>query len=150
MALAVAEAHRVLKLGGLLIDVHPTDEPATLEIWHVRTENNAAAKKSVHCVAVGTLDYAPTSLDDFTASTEVLAQTLDERTHFQFDQVAIFEYQYFFDTLEELTQYLIYEEELASASPALLENARLAIEQALTTPKIVIIQRTNVTALRKI
>ena len=82
----------------------------------------------------------------------------DEIEHFAwlrslaFDRDVSFEneYQYFFDSLDELTDYLEDNEEFARASDDLLEHALRALQQAPSAPKIVIVQKTVVTALRKI
>lgn len=153
MALAVAEAYRVLKPGGLLLDVHPIDEPAALEIWYTQYATGLAeipANLDVRYFVIGSLNYAPTALRDFTATTETLIETLNDVSHFQSDHSAIFEYQYFFDSLDEFTAHFKDNQEFAHASDDLLMRARYAIQQATTTPKIVIIQKTTVTTLRKI
>ena len=158
MAAAVAEAHRVLKRGGLLLDVHPTDEPTSLEIWHARyaqrTEGNfveaAENLEAVHRVPVGYLDHDAEMLSDFTAATDALAEALEDESRFGLERSTVFDYRYFFDSLDELTDYLEENLEYAHASDELLERAVVALRQATTTPKIVIVQRTAVTALRKI
>ena len=154
MAAAVAEAHRVLQRGGLLLDVHPTDEPASLEIWHARYAGNfveaAENLEAVHRVPVGYLDHDAEMLDDFTAAADALAEAVEDESRFRLERSTVFDYRYFFDSLDELTDYLEENLEYAHASDALLEHAVVVLRQATTTPKIVIVQRTAVTALRKV
>lgn len=153
MLSAVAEARRVLRPHGLLIDVHPTDEPTHLEVWHA--EYGAAGDfdeapenlEAIHRLPVGWLEHDE-SLQDFTAATDALAEALDHGWALQHSTA--FDYRYFFDSLDELTDYLEDNEERARASDELLERALMAMKQAATTPKLVMVQRTVVTALRKV
>ena len=151
MALAVAEARRVLKPGGLLLDIHPTDEPTHLEVWHARYRGgdviqSAENLQAVQRLPVGFLDHDET-LRDFTATSDALAEALENG--FTLQRSTAFDYRYFFDSLDELTDYLEENWEHATASEAVLERALLAMRQAATPPKLVIVQRTVVTALRK-
>jgi hypothetical protein len=153
MLSAVAEARRVLKRGGLLLDVHPTDEPTHLEVWHARYKAEGGFLEepenleAIHRVPVGWLEHDE-SLQDFTAATDALAEALDRG--WALERSTTFDYRYFFDSLDELTEYLEDNHEHARASDELLERALTAMQQAVTTPKIVMVQRTVVTALRKI
>ena len=152
MASAVAEARRVLKRGGFLLDIHPTDEPTTLHVWHARyalkgdLSEQPENLEAIHRVPVGELDHDE-SLQDFTAATDSLAEALENG--FSLYHSATFDYRYFFDSLDELTDYLEDDWEHATASDALLESALLAMQQATTPPKLVVVQRAVVTALRK-
>ena len=172
MASAVVEARRVLKTGGLLLDLHPTDEPTSLQIWHARYSAARASSpraravahqdgappddlteapenlEAIRCVPVGELDHDE-SLRDFTATSDALADALADGG-FDLYRSTTFDYRYFFDSLDELTEYLEDNWEHATASDALLERALMTMAQATTTPKIVIVQRAVVTALRKI
>lgn len=152
MLSAVAEARRVLRPRGLLLDIHPTDESTHLEVWHARY--GAAGNfvehldnlEAVHRAPLGWLDHDETR-QDFTAATDALAEAMEHG--FLLMRSTTFDYRYFFDTLDELTDYLEDNEEHARASDELLERAALALRQATTAPKLVIVQRTVVTALRK-
>lgn len=153
MALAVAEAHRVLRTGGVLLDIHPTDEPSTLEVWHARSKDGAAQVTAENLDAVqrtplGPLTHDPATRRDFTCATEALVDALD--VLFDLAAARTFEYQYFFESLDELTDYLEENHEHARASDDLLERAAVALGRAPTPPKLVIVQRTLVTALRKL
>ena len=163
MLSAVAEARRVLRSPdpvsgrprGLLLDIHPTDEPTHLEVWHARygAEVDFAEQpdnlEAIHRAPVGGLEHDET-LQDFTATNDALAEALDAGRGFSLTRSTTFDYRYFFDTLDELTDYLEDNCEHARASDELLERAALAMRQATTAPKLVIVQRTVVTALRKI
>lgn len=152
MASAVAEAHRVLRRGGLLLDIHPTDEPSFLQVWYATarsgarevTADNLAA---VHRVHLGPLDHDLETRRDFTAATEALVDALEGP--FDLAATRTFEYQYFFESLDELTDYLDENHEHARASDALLEQAAVELNRAPGPAKLVAIQRTLVTALRK-
>ncbi len=152
MTSAVAEAQRVLRSGGLLLDIHPTDEPSTLEVWYALSRDGAAQVTAENLEAVqrtplGPLRHDPAIRRDFTHATEALVDALDVR--FDLAAVRTFEYQYFFDSLDELTDYLEDNHEHARADDAQLERAAVVLSRAPTPPKLVIIQRTLVTALRK-
>lgn len=156
MAAAVAEAHRVLRPGGHLLDLHPSDEPTALEVWHARYQADAnfvereENLEALQRVPVGYLDHDQT-LRDFTATTDALAEALDaEPRGFALQRTTTFDYRYFFDSLDELTDYLEENHEHATAGDALLERAVTALAQATTPPKLVLEQRVVVTALRKI
>jgi hypothetical protein len=153
MAAAVAEAHRVLRAGGLLLDIHPTDEPAFLQLWVATAKDRALEVDAANLQAVlrthlGSLEHDTATRRDFSAATDALVDSLD----YLFDLAAVktFEYQYFFDSLDELTDYLDDNHEQARAGDDLLERAALALGRAPRPPKLVIIQRTVVSALRKI
>ena len=156
MASAVAEAHRVLRRGGLLLDIHPTDELTSLEVWHARYKaegsfvETAENLEAIHRVPVGYLDHDEDMLQDFTAASDALAQALEDERRFLLERSTVFDYRYFFDSLDELTDYLEENLEYARASDDLLERAVVVMRQAGTTPKIVIVQRTAATALRKL
>jgi hypothetical protein len=153
MTSAVAEAHRVLHAGGLLLDIHPTDEPSTLEVWYAIARDGAAQVTAENLEAVqrtplGPLQHDPDIRRDFTCATDALVDALD--VLFDLAASRTFEYQYFFDSLDELTDYLEDNHEHARAGDELLEQAAVVMSRAPTPPKLVIIQRTLVTALRKI
>ena len=142
MALAVAEAHRILRPGGRLIDLHPADQPMRLEAW-TRLRPGAPAEADASVPA----DYqrqrlgelaADESLPDFVAASTALAAA--RRQGFEPGQTLAFEYQYFFDNLDELSDYLEENDELALASDELLERALLSAAQSASPVKLVLIQ----------
>ncbi len=153
MLSAVAEARRVLCSRGILLDIHPADEPTHLEVWHTRYGGagdfveQPENPEAIHRVPVGWLEHDET-LQDFTATTDTLAEALEHG--FSLIRSTTFDYHYFFDSLDELTDYLEDNCEHATASDELLERALMATKQATNTPKLVIVQRTVATALRKI
>ncbi len=141
-----------MRPSGRLLDIHPTDEPTHLEVWHPRygAEGDFAEHpdnlEAIHRVPVGWLDHDETR-QDFAAATDAIAEAME--SGFVLQRSTTFNYRYFFDTLDELTDYLEDNDEHATASDELLERAALALRQATTAPKLVIVQRTVVTALRK-
>lgn len=146
----------MLKPGGVLLDIHPTDEPATLHVWHARytfsgdMTDQPENLEAIYRTPVGELEHAPDSLGDFTAANDALAEALEREGGFELVHTTTFDYRYFFDTLDELTEYLDDEWENATASDALLERALMAMQQAATPPKLVVVQRAVVTVLKKI
>lgn len=152
MISAVAEARRVLKPNGRLLDIHPNDEPSRVEVWRAQYALNAEALpenlEAIVRTPVGELDQADESLRDFTATNDALAEALDNGWAWVGSQS--FDYRYFFDSLDELTEYLEDNWEHATASEALLERALMELGRASAPPKIVVIQRAVVTVLRKV
>jgi hypothetical protein len=137
----------------VLLDIHAADEPMRMEVWHARyrAEGDFVERPenldAIHCASIGRLETnGPTH--DFAGATDVLAEALEHG--FSLSGASTFDYRYFFDSLDELTDYLEDNHEHARASDALLERALTAMQQATTTPKIVVMQRTMVTALRKL
>lgn len=151
MASAVAEARRVLKPNGLLLDIHPNDEPSRVEVWHAQYALNAETLpenlEAIVRAPVGELEQAVESLRDYTAANDALAEALDNG--FTWVGSVAFDYRYFFDSLDELTEYLEDNWEHATASEAVLERALLEMGRAITPPKVVVIQRAVATVLRK-
>lgn len=153
MALAVAEAHRVLRPGGLLLDLHPVSAPLRLELWLQRA---GAAPPEVpdpalfDCQALG--DFAPDeTLDDFAAATQALDAAVQAAgPGFAPAGSACFDYRYLFDDLDELTGYLEENEELDLAGEPLLERALLGLQAATVPARLVLVQRAIVTCLRKL
>src|SRR5689334_20999612 len=101
MASAVAEAQRVLRPGGQLLDLHPSDEPTALEVWHARYQAPAdfvereENLEAIERIPVGYLDHDET-LRDFTAATDALAEALE--SGFRLQRATTFDYRYFFDS----------------------------------------------------
>ena len=151
MALAVAEAHRILRPGGWLLDLHPAGVAMRLEAW-LRLRPGADAADA----APDPADYrrrplgelaGEESLPDFAAASVALVAAVGQG--FEPGQTLPFEYQYFFDSLDELTDYLEENEERALASDELLERALHAAAQATTSVKLVLIQPVMAASLRR-
>jgi hypothetical protein len=157
MTSAVVEAGRVIRRGGVLLDVHPTDERSLLELWTANSvtgvgEVTADTLDTVTRTPLGRLDHDPATRLDFTRATDALADALaahDDEGTWELAGARTFEYQYFFDDLDELTDYFDDNHEHARASDALLELAALTLGRATGLSKLVVIQRTLVSALRK-
>jgi hypothetical protein len=136
----------------MLLDIHPTDEPSALEVWWATGQDASAPVSadnldSVQRAYLGPLDHDPETRRDFTAATDALAASLDNL--FDLSATRVFEYQYFFDSLDELTDYFEDNHEHARASDELLERAVSVLKRAPHAARLVIVQRTLVTALRK-
>jgi hypothetical protein len=150
MASAVAEAHRVLRPGGVLLDVHPAPLPMTLEAWtpHVGLPANDVQADPSRYDRAPLGAFAPDdTLNDFEASTQALAQA--ETLGFIGRQAAPFEYRSVFDSLDELTDYLEDNEELDLAGDDLLERALMALQSAPRPARLVLIQSVIATRLVK-
>jgi hypothetical protein len=148
MALAVAEAQRVLRPGGRLVEIHPQGLPLRLEIWRARRsappENRTPDDFDRQVLG----DLAPEEMtEDFAAATRAIAGAAGGSL--EHGQTIHFDYRYFFETLDELTAYLEDNEELQLASDALLEQALLAMRETSTRAQLVLIQPVIVTQLHK-
>ena len=144
MALAVAEAHRVLRPGGHLLDIHPQGVPLRLEVWPGRAGERAPEDFEREVLG----DLLPEArAADFVASTRAI--TGAAATGFVAGETRHFDYHFFFDTLDELTEYLENNEELDLASDALLEQAMFALRHASTPARLVLVQPVIVTRLQK-
>jgi hypothetical protein len=149
MALAVAEAHRILRPGGLLLDLHPAGTPMWLETWVQRRPNP------------GSDDIDPTfyerrrlgelALEDKASDFRAASAALDAALSAGFEpgQTIPFEYRYFFDSLDELSDYLDENEQLSLAGDELLEQALDAVARATKPVKLALIQPVIAASLRK-
>jgi ubiquinone/menaquinone biosynthesis C-methylase UbiE len=148
MRAALNEAHRILKPGGLLLDLHATEDPLALEIWHtVRPGNGRAKDETVHRSPVGWLDPAGAPHGFFEA-TDALAAVL-ETGDFYLRRSTAFEYRYFFDSLDELNRHLEDQHEHATLSQTLAQQAQALMSQRPVRSKLVTLQRVAATALQK-
>ncbi len=149
MALAVAEAHRVLRPGGQLLDIHPLPAPLRLELWHTHggpppeDRDPAAFERRV----LGNLE-AEEMAQDFETSTQTLVDAAGRG--FGAGETVTFDYRFFFDTLDDLTTYLEDNEELDLASDALLEQALHGLQHAPAPAQLVLVQPVSATCLRKV
>lgn len=152
MALAVAEAYRVLRPGGLLLDIHPAAAPMRLELWTQRDRRASEPPADpAHYERRPLGDLASgSSQDAFAAATSALAAAVRAaQPGFQPAGRLEFDYRYVFDSLDELTGYLEENEELGLAGDGLLEQALLALQSALAPARLVLIQPIAATGLRK-
>lgn len=152
-AAALRESWRVLRRGGVLLAIHATDARAQLEVWHAvsstgTTEVTAENLEAVNRTPLGALDHDLEARRHFTRANDALLDVLDS-DGFEHAGVKAFEYQYFFDDLDELTDYLEDSHEHARPHEGQLEAAVAAMRRAPTTPKLVLIQPSMVVALRK-
>jgi hypothetical protein len=152
MGRAVAEAYRVLRPGGLLLDIHPLPSPLQLELWlQSGAARTGAAPDPADSRRRPLGQFEPDeTLGDFAAAGEAL-QAAARRPGLGFVPAgsAHFEYRYFFDDLDELTDYLEENDELELASEALLQRALQALQSATAPARLVLIQPVVVTCLRK-
>jgi hypothetical protein len=147
MALAVAEAERVLAPGGRLVDIHPEALPMTLEVWQSRGGAALAGPHPPDSLRrpLGPLEPGD-HLCDFAGATQALANAgtrLTQRSQQRF------QYRSFFDTLDELHDYLEENAELDRPSDALLERAVASLRAATGRAEVVLSQAVLVTVLEK-
>ncbi len=148
MALAVAEAHRVLRPGGQLLDIHPDGAPLRLELWQARPGHHAGSREPDAYDHRNLGDLAPeTTVPDFVATTQALAAAAHQG--FSLGETVTFDYRFFFDTLDDLTTYLEDNEELDLAGDDLLERALLGLRQSPAPAQLVLVQPVIVTRLHK-
>ena len=149
MALAVAEAHRLLRPDGLLLDIHPQGAPLRLELWQARGPELTPGHtpEDYERRALGDLALEAMA-EDFSAATGTLVAAA--RHGWTQAGTVEFEYRFFFDTLDDLTSYLEENEELDLAGDALLERALLALQAARTPAQLVLVQPVVATRLRKL
>jgi hypothetical protein len=148
MALAVAEAHRLLRPGGTLLDLHPEGAPLRLEAWRALGRDLPGNRDPAGFAREVLGDLGPEAMaGDFAASTQALAGAAQHGlVH---DDTVRFDYRFFFDTLDDLTTYLEENEEMELAGDALLERALLALQAARTPAQLVLVQPVAATRLRK-
>jgi hypothetical protein len=146
MALAVAEAQRVLRPGGYLVDIHPQASPLRLELWRAHTTGHppSYAPGTFEREELGNLKPEEMAAD-FAAST----RALEAAPGFARGQATRFDYRYVFDTLDDLTTYLEDNEELDLAPDALLERALHALQRSRTPAQLVLVQPVIATRLGK-
>jgi SAM-dependent methyltransferase len=148
MAAALAEAGRVLRPEGLLLDVHPTADPPRLEAWVAlspRTPRHQPEPGDYQRVPLGALATSDTLAEFMAASAAVEGVG----PAFERLRAVTFEYRFFFESLNELTDYLEDNDELDLASDDLLEGALLTLSAATTPAWLVLIQTVSATSLRK-
>ncbi len=148
MRAALAEAGRVLRPGGQLLDIHPTPDPIQLEAWIAlkaglsRQQPDARDYRRVPLGSFGPDE----SLGDFSAASAAVAAA---GPAFEPQRQTTFDYPYFFDNLDALTDYLEENDELELAGDELLERALLAVSGATTPIWLVLIQPVIASSLRK-
>jgi len=150
MTSAVAEAHRVLRPDGVLLDIHPEPVPMRLEIWTLRagcvSDDEQADPADYHRAVLG--DFVPSEhTDDFALATQALATA--EALGFTGRESRPFEYRHVFSSLDELTDYLEENEELDLAGDDLLERALMAMQSATQPARLALIQFVRATRLVK-
>jgi SAM-dependent methyltransferase len=150
MSLALAEAQRVLRPDGLLLDLHATEDPVSVEVWHTvhSTNSQPDTPESIHRTPVGLLEPDDGPPHGFAEATEALAAALE--TGFTLHRSTAFDYHYFFDSPAELVNHLRDNHEFAKAGEALLKQAGAAMKPVASKAKLVTIQRVAATALGRL
>src|SRR5262249_44001166 len=139
MGTALAEAGRVLRPGGQLLDVHPTDDRMRLEAWvalRPDVPRDSSAPADYRRLPLGQL-AEPETPHDVRSATAALEAA---EPAFAREQSLTFDYLYFFEDLDELTEYLEDNDELDLAGDDLLERAMSTLSAATTPAWLVLIQ----------
>ena len=147
MALAVAEAHRILRPGGAVLDIHPRAAPRRLEHWQSRTTAMPGTRAAGAFDAQTLGDLAP---DMFMQDLLAASNTISVAQGFSMAATVNFEFQFFFDSLDDLTGYLEDNDELELASDALLEQALHALQRSSMPSLLVMEQPVVVNRLNKL
>ena len=148
MGAALAEAGRVLRPGGQLLDIHPTPDPMRLEAWTALkpgTSRQVPDPRDYRRVPLGSFGPDET-LGDFSAASTAVDGV---GPGFELQRRTTFDYPYFFDDLDALTDYLADNDELELAGDELLERALLALSDATTPTWLVLLQPVVASSLRK-
>jgi len=146
MAAALAEAHRVLRQGGVLLDIHPTSEPLWLELWSLRPGQPEASVDPEQYDQAALGDLAPGEMQpNFAAATAAIEAAPEQG--YQVSEVRAFDFRFFFDTLDDLSDHLEVNEEFGLAGDELLEAALLGLQAATRPARLVLTQPVMVTRL---
>ncbi|MCC7361354.1 MAG: class I SAM-dependent methyltransferase [Anaerolineales bacterium] len=146
MTPALAEARRVLRPGGRLVDIHPAADPLPLALWTLRPGAPEAG--------VGPEDYEAAVLGElatgnmqpnFAAATAAIAAA--PALGFTPEAADQFEFRLFFDDLDELSGHLDENDEYGLPSDDLLEAALLGLQRATRPARLVLTQPVLLTRL---
>ncbi len=149
MAAALAEAHRVLRAGGALLDIHPSAEPMWLELWTLRPGQRAASVDPEHYDRQPLGDLAAGDMQpNFAAATATIEAAPAQG--YQFSGARAFDFRFFFETLDDLSDHLDENEEFGLASDEMLEAAVLGLQAATRPARIVLTQPVMVTRLARL
>jgi hypothetical protein len=110
---ALRRAHRMVRPGGCVIDVHPTAAPATVEIGQT---------------GVGEIDTVDAPRRH-AAAIAALARAVEDRL-FVIDHMVDFAFYTYGDSIEELRDYVLEQWVEAQIAPALVARARDALRAA--------------------
>jgi hypothetical protein len=146
MLAAVAEAQRVLRPTGRLLDIHPDPAPRWLEVWHPTTAVEDDDFDPAHFARLRLGSLTPyDALQDFAEANRALAAAaslgLSPAHRHAFD------YHSFFESLDALTTYLEDTEELQYTGDDLLEKALFAPQNTPPRAWLVLGQKVWVTVL---
>lgn len=149
MAAALAEAHRVLRPGGTLLDIHPSADPMWLALWTLRPGAPAASVDPAHFDQQRLGDLADGDMQpNFAAATATLAAAPAQG--FALTAEAQFDFRFFSDTLDDLADHLDANEEFGLASDDLLEAALLGLQAATRPARLVLTQPVLIARLTRL
>src|SRR5438093_982405 len=130
---ALRRAHRMITLNGYVVDVHPLETPAQVEVGDL---------------TIGPIDAADAPLRHAAASRALAAVVHDAL----FDMVTALDFDFFTygDTIEELQEYIVENWRNARIDDETMERARDAIHGAAAGVRPRVLERVRLTTLRPI
>jgi len=130
---ALRRAHRMVTRNGAVVDVHPTDAPASMEVGaHVIGDVDAGDAPLRHVAAEAALKI-----------------TVDTGL-FEVDTVVGFDFYTYGDTVEELRDYIVENWRNARIDDDVVERAERALRGARVGVRPCVLERVCLTTLRPI
>ena len=149
MPAALAEAQRVLRPGGWLVDIHPAADPLPLSMWTLRPGAPADSVDPDDFDAEFLGELAPGGMQpNFAAATAALAAA--PTLGFTLEAADQFDFRLFFDDLDELSDHLDENDEYGVPDDDLLEAALLGLQAATRRACLVLTQPVLLTRLLRL
>ena len=130
---ALRRAHRMVTRDGTVVDVHPSDVPASMEV-------------GAH--AIGHVDAGDAPLRH--AAAEAAVKTVVDAGLFEVDAVVSFDFYTYGDTVEELRDYIVENWRNARIDDDIVERAKRALRGAGVGVRPRVLERVRLTTLRPI
>ncbi len=128
---ALRRAHQIVKADGLIVDVHPTAEPAPVEVGTETTGHvDAGDAPQRHAAA------------------DAAARTVVDDGWFAIDAVASFTFYTYGDTIDELRDYIVANWRSARFSDETMTRTRRALSLAPAGTRPRVLERARVMTLR--
>jgi hypothetical protein len=128
---ALRRAHRVVTTNGSVVDIHPTDAAASMEV-------------GVH--VIGPVDAGDAPLRH--AAAEAALKTVVDDGLFEVDGVVGFDFYTYGDAVEELRDYIVENWRNARINDDIVDRARRALRAAPVGVRPRVLERVRLTTLR--